>query len=154
MSKEFMSNESMNNDFRVGDTVWCTAYGKGVVIDTDSSIPRDYPVTVSFTGLGVKESYTKEGAMFKGGDRCLFFSKPTVTGQTERPFVPELLGKNVIVLSKSSNEILGQGKVTHENNKSITVDWKVDNYAFKCTNYIKEEIFVVVIDNKNIIKFD
>jgi len=144
----------MSKEFKVGDTVWCTVCGRGLVTSIDTSTGKNYPVEVRFDYIRGEQYYTKGGSMLVGGNRCLFFSKPTVTGQTERPFVSELLGKNVIVLSKDSKEILGQGKVIHENNKYITVDWKVDKCSSKYTKYIKEEISIVEINEKNIIKFN
>lgn len=70
--------------FKEGDKVWCVLYGEGVV---ESVNPHEaYGVYVEFV-YGGTATYTKDGRLYEDrSQRMLFFSKPEVTGLTERPF--------------------------------------------------------------------
>lgn len=92
-----VQNEVKQDEFRVGDVVWCLHYGKGVVSNTESFIEVDYGWTA--------ELYTPEGVhvdiqetMPDGYSlRTLFFSEPKIEASVTRPFVPTLVGKRVVV---------------------------------------------------------
>lgn len=53
--------KKVETDFRVGQTVWCVIFGKGVVESIDKS--STYPVKVQFEG-GHCDEYTLEGKMY------------------------------------------------------------------------------------------
>lgn len=65
---KYMHNDSLKDydirlktpGFRIGDLVYSTLYGTGVVRDVDSTNPM-YPVNVYFTDVDVGEWYTPEG---------------------------------------------------------------------------------------------
>ena len=60
------------DEFKAGDTVYCTMYGKGVVERIDEN--GDYPVLVTFKN-GVTKSYTKDGRFYAEVNRTLFFEE-------------------------------------------------------------------------------
>ena len=92
-----VQNEVKQDEFRVGDVVWCLHYGKGVVSNTESFIEVDYGWTA--------ELYTPEGVHVATQEimpdgyslRTLFFSEPKIEASVTRPFVPTLVGKRVVV---------------------------------------------------------
>ena len=95
-----VQNEVKQDEFRVGDVVWCLHYGKGVVSNTESFIEVDYGWTA--------ELYTPEGVHVATQEimpdgyslRTLFFSEPKIEASVTRPFVPTLVGKRVVVVPK------------------------------------------------------
>lgn len=97
----FKLNEEkkMETDFRVGQTVYDAAYGKGEVVDVKSSGP--FPIGVKFEssreGVGY---FTADGKVLPESQRTLFFSPPTVSGATKPAFVP-VLKKGDIVFVRS-----------------------------------------------------
>ena len=88
-----------NTEFKVGDTVWCVAYGKGKVVHVNET--GAYPVKVQFVDLN-SDYYTYEGKLRKKGSRTLFFNEPTVEGKTTRPFVSTLIDKEIAIEYKTS----------------------------------------------------
>ena len=82
------------DQFKVGDKVWCLMFGEGRVEEILNTGP--YPIRVKFEDS--EETYTTDGKLFHSGkNRTLFFSEPKVDAATERPFVPKLNGKFVVV---------------------------------------------------------
>lgn len=82
------------DQFKVGDKVWCLVFGEGQVVAIHTECT--YPVRVKF-GTQV-EGYTANGKLFiTAKNRTLFFSEPKVDAATDRPFVPTLNGKFVVV---------------------------------------------------------
>lgn len=92
-----MTTETKADEFKVGDIVWCTARGKGVVEGIHTA--ETYPVVVYFDN-GDCETYTADGRISTsdGCPRTLFFSEPKIEASVVRPFVPTLVGKKVVVL--------------------------------------------------------
>ena len=80
-------NKTIETDFRVGQTVYDAAYGKGEVVDVKCSSP--FPIGVKFEssreGVGY---FTADGKVLPESQRTLFFSPPTVSGATKPVFVP------------------------------------------------------------------
>ena len=70
------------DEFEVGDKVWCVVFGEGAVTEVDSD--DDYALCVYFGAVDGYEYYTKDGRLKQVGNRCLFFSKPTVSGSLTR----------------------------------------------------------------------
>ena len=101
-----VQNEVKQDEFRVGDVVWCLHYGKGVVSNTESFIEVDYGWTA--------ELYTPEGVHVATQEimpdgyslRTLFFSEPKIEASVTRPFVPTLAGKRVVVVHPSAVRLL------------------------------------------------
>ena len=92
-----VKNEVKQDAFRVGDVVWCLAYGKGVITKI-LELPYDctFPVEVDFESVG-NIRYMLDGKMDEGAQRTLFFSEPKIEASVTRPFVPTLVGKRVVV---------------------------------------------------------
>ncbi len=88
-----VQNEVKQDEFRVGDVVWDTAYGKGKVIFLDDT---EQPVKVVYDS-GDHNWYTQDGKISPEMNRTLFFSEPKIEGAVTRPFVPTLVGKRVVV---------------------------------------------------------
>ena len=88
--------KKMETDFRVGQTVYDAAYGKGEVVDVKSSGP--FPIGVKFEssleGVGY---FTADGKVLHESQRTLFFSPPTVSGATKPIFVPKLKAGDIVV---------------------------------------------------------
>ena len=99
--KEEKKMEATETDFRVGQTVWCVIFGKGVVESIHKS--NTYPVEVEF-GCGEYRCYTLSGDMFRHvkNNRSLFFSEPKVIAEAKPEFVPKLKAGTPIILSESS----------------------------------------------------
>lgn len=82
------------DQFKVGDKVWCSVFGEGLVVATRTQ--DAYPVRVKFGSY--VEGYTTDGKLFTSAkNRTLFFSEPKIEAATERPFAPTLNGKFVVV---------------------------------------------------------
>lgn len=83
--KEEQVNKTIETDFRVGQTVYDAAYGKGKVVEVKTS--GAFPIGVEFEssrdGVGY---FTADGKVLPESQRTLFFSPPTVSGAT-KPFV-------------------------------------------------------------------
>jgi hypothetical protein len=139
------------DEFKLGDKVWCVTNGEGIVTSTYDGELEDYPILVNF-GTGDTEYhdyYTEDGKLRKYGQRCLFFSKPTVTGETQRPFTPSLVGKDVIVIFKKSN-VACRCKILNETAHDIEV-----TYSYRRTMALtKQTINIVEITKENLITFD
>ena len=73
-----VQNEVKQDEFRVGDVVWCLHYGKGVVSNTESFIEVDYGWTAElYTPSGVHVA-TQETMPDGYSLRTLFFSEPKI----------------------------------------------------------------------------
>ena len=77
------AQEDSRVNWEVGQVVWDTAFGEGVVVSVEEYY-TEYPVKVRFKNYSV-EDYTKEGKIFKDCKRCLFFSEPVVTAELFPP---------------------------------------------------------------------
>lgn len=101
------SNQDKPDDFKEGDTVWCLMRGKGKVVMVLTAryfqhrpILVDFPKTVNpVTGeeYSNRHSYSKDGKWSQDFNRTLFFSEPKIEASVNRPFVPTLVGKTVMV---------------------------------------------------------
>ena len=89
-----VQNEVKQDEFRVGDVVWDTAYGKGKVVFLDDD---GQPVKVVYDS-GDHNWYIQNGKLSPEMNRTLFFSEPKIEASVTRPFVPTLVGKRVVVL--------------------------------------------------------
>ena len=89
-----VQNEVKQDEFRVGDVVWDTAYGKGKVVFLADDAQ---PVKVVYDS-GWHNWYAQNGKMWPEMNRTLFFSEPKIEASVTRPFVPTLVGKRVVVL--------------------------------------------------------
>ena len=94
-----VQNEVKQDEFRVGDEVWCLLNGEGQVISTEKNQWRYFNIEVQFKRLDKDETwfYTEDGKINEGQNRALFFSEPKVEASVTRPFVPTLVGKKVVV---------------------------------------------------------
>ena len=97
-----VQNEVKQDEFRVGDVVWDTAYGKGKVVFLDDDAQ---PVKVVYDS-GDHNWYTQNGEMSSRMNRTLFFSEPKIEASVTRPFVPTLAGKRVVVVHTSAVRLL------------------------------------------------
>ena len=97
-----VQNEVKQDEFRVGDVVWDTAYGKGKVVFLDDDAQ---PVKVVYDS-GDHNWYAQNGKMSPEMNRTLFFSEPKIEASVTRPFVPTLVGKRVVVVHTSAVRLL------------------------------------------------
>ena len=97
-----MQENNKQDEFRVGDVVWDTAYGKGKVVFLDDDA---HSVKVVYDS-GDLNWYTQDGKMSPETNRTLFFSEPKVEASVTRPFVPTLAGKRVVVVHTSAVRLL------------------------------------------------
>ena len=81
-----------NTIFEVGQVVWCTCFGKGVVTEINL---YDKMVKVKHENLKGNLNYYFDGRLFEEGNRMLFFSKPEVIADCEPPYVGKLTGKKI-----------------------------------------------------------
>ena len=116
-----VQNEVKQDEFRVGDVVWCLHYGKGVVSNTESFIEVDYGWTAElYTPSGVHVA-TQETMPDGYSLRTLFFSEPKIEASVTRPFVPTLVGKRVVVVPKFDREVSRLFTVFKEDSERIYV---------------------------------
>ena len=94
-----VQNEVKQDEFRVGDVVWCLLNGEGQVISTENDRWNYFNIEVQFKQLEKGETwfYTEDGKLNEHQNRTLFFSEPKVEASVTRPFVPTLVGKRVVV---------------------------------------------------------
>ena len=94
-----VQNEVKQDEFRVGDVVWCLLNGEGQVISTENDRWSDFNIEVQFKQLEKGETwfYTEDGKLNERQNRTLFFSEPKIKASVTRPFVPTLVGKRVVV---------------------------------------------------------
>lgn len=103
--------------FKIGQKVWCLLNGEGTVVSTNYG--KSYPICVKF-GDRMEDTYTEDGKMGLGHvTRCLYFSKPVVTGDTEPPFVPTLSHGDIVVASSKLDCSFEVIKVEHETVESV-----------------------------------
>lgn len=107
--------------FKVGQTVWCLLYGKGVVTEIMEESVTSFPVVVEFDKDSEQyASYTLDGKYYSDSNRVLFFSEPTIEAETEPPFASTLIDKNVLLVYKNSDEQYF-GTVVQETGNSIAI---------------------------------
>ena len=97
-----VQNEVKQDEFRVGDVVWDTVYGKGKVVFLDDDAQ---PVKVVYDA-GDHNWYTLDGKLYEMSNRTLFFSEPKIEASVTRTFVPTLVGKRVVVVHTSEVRLL------------------------------------------------
>ena len=98
-----VQNEVKQDEFRVGDVVWDTVYGKGKVVFLDDDAQ---PVKVVYDS-GDFNWYTQSGKMSpEMSNRTLFFSEPKIEASVTRPFVPTLVGKRVVLRQKGCYDVV------------------------------------------------
>ena len=112
-----VQNEVKQDEFRVGDVVWDTAYGKGKVVFLDDDAQ---PVKVVYDS-GDYNWYTQSGKIHEESIRTLFFSEPKIEASVTRPFVPTLVGKRVVVVPKFDREVSRLFTVFKEDSERIYV---------------------------------
>ena len=100
-------NKTIETDFRVGQTVYDAAYGKGEVVDVKCSSP--FPIGVKFEssrdGVGY---FTADGKVLPESQRTLFFSAPTVSGATKPVFVPTFKQGDVLFAYGKQEHVRGE----------------------------------------------
>lgn len=101
-----VQNEVKQDEFRVGDDVWCLLRGKGKVVMVLTAGEQQHCPIVDFEKTSdpdnghvysKRHQYTKDGRWYQGFNRTLFFSEPKIEASVTRPFVPTLVGKRVVV---------------------------------------------------------
>lgn len=139
------SNRVKPDEFRVGDTVWCLLFGKGVVVSYDPS-DNLYPFQVMFDNKSGTHWYSADGRYDYESPRALFFSEPKIEASVTRPFVPTLVGKRVVVIPKFNREFSRLFTVFEEDSERIYVSeeghyWDKDNldeiYEVSSENLLK-----------------
>ena len=110
-----VQNEVKQDEFRVGDDVWCILRGKGKVVMVLTSREQQHcPIVVDFkktinpetgTEYSNRHQYTKDGRWYQDFNRTLFFSEPKVEASVTRPFVPTLVGKRVVVKESACYDV-------------------------------------------------
>ncbi len=103
-----VQNEVKQDEFRVGDVVWCLLNGEGQVISTENDRWSDFNIEVQFKQLEKGETwfYTEDGKLNERQNRTLFFSEPKIEASVTRPFVPTLVGKRVVVRQKGCHNVV------------------------------------------------
>jgi len=61
-------------EVKVGDMMWSAVTGYGAV--TSVRLTDDYPICLRSDRLGSNNYFSSNGAFYKGGPRCLFWSEP------------------------------------------------------------------------------
>ena len=102
-----VQNEDKQDEFRVGDDVWCILRGKGKVVMVLTAREQQHcPIVVDFEKTinpdngqvySNRHQYTKDGRWYQDFNRTLFFSEPKIEASVTRPFVPTLVGRKVVV---------------------------------------------------------
>ena len=100
-----VQNEVKQDEFRVGDVVWCLLYGKGVIKSVDDQDNSEFPILVAFES-GEEFTYKPTGEFNYKSKRILFFSEPKIEASVTRPFVPTLVGKRVAVRQKGCHTVM------------------------------------------------
>lgn len=123
-----MKNEMTADEFKVGDTVWDVAFGKGNV----HQVTRDDVFQIKLIVVGFENNklstytFTKNGTYGPDCLRTLFFSEPKVEASVKRPFVSALIGKRVVI--NISEDICVIGVVEREDSEYLVIDsytyWK------------------------------
>ena len=85
--------------FKVGDVVWCVVQGRGIVTSVGNST-----LTVKCDKLPNNVYYYLDGRLYEQGGRCLYFSEPVITAETERPFEPTLKKGDLVVVRRLASE--------------------------------------------------
>lgn len=137
--------DQKQDDFQVGDVVWCAMYGKGKV--TQISRADSYPIRVDYVG-GDYNYYSYDGKFQVNGQRTLFFSEPKIEAAVIRPFVPTLVGKKVVVESQSLGMLMAC-TVTGETHDMVNViDESGDDYRWQ-----KEDVSAIYeVSSENLLK--
>lgn len=122
-------NKTIETDFRVDQTVYDAAYGKGKVVDVKSSGP--FPIGVKFEssreGVGY---FTADGKVLPESQRTLFFSPPTVSGATKPLFVPTFKQGDVLFAYGKQEHLRGEmGRIVVSMEDENTV-WDEDDIGW------------------------
>ena len=126
-----VQNEDKQDEFRVGDDVWCILRGKGKVVMVLTAREQQHcPIVVDFEKTinpdngqvySNRHQYTKDGRWYQDFNRTLFFSEPKIEASVTRPFVPTLVGKRVVVVPKFDREVSRLLTVFKEDSERIYV---------------------------------
>ena len=131
--KEEQVNKTVETDFRVGQTVYDAAYGKGKVVEVKSS--GSFPIGVEFEssrdGVGY---FTADGKVLPESQRTLFFSPPTVSGATKPVFVPTFKQGDVLFAYGKQDGDMGRIIVSIEDENAVwdeySIGWLKSNWEF------------------------
>ena len=138
-----VKNEVKQDEFRVGDVVWCLLNGEGQVISTENDRWNYFNIEVQFKQLEKGETwfYTEDGKLNELQNRTLFFSEPKVEASVTRPFVPTLVGKRVVVSEYACYPQL------------FTVGWEdKDKFGDDTYSCIKANCKVYEVSSENLLK--
>lgn len=144
MKTEVKATNAVADEFQVGDVVWCLVYGEGEVTSVDDKTDTDFPILVLFKN-GKEISYKVNGEFFYTAKRTLFFSEPKIEASVTRPFVPTLVGKRVLIISRFDDKL----------RKVDVVDESVDRiYISTDGNYwTKKDILAIYeVGSENLLK--
>lgn len=138
-----VENEVKQDEFRVGDVVYCVLYGKGAVTVIKHLDDTVYPICVEIEDTGEECWYTEDGKPYHGANRTLFFSEPKVEASVIRPFAPTLVGKRVVVEEHGCNTVC----ITVEQETRGT--FSGGGYGFN-----KDRVRVYEVSSENLLKKD
>lgn len=108
-------NTEQKINWEVGQVVWDTMFGQGIVTLFDEH--EQYGVDVEFSKWGTK-TFTTGGAFNDGANRTLFFSEPKIEAELfppKKPFIPKMKFDDlVVVINKDSALVSFYGHVEQE----------------------------------------
>ena len=98
--------------FKLGQTVDCALYGKGVVVSVNDYNKPDWPIQVRFeSSVGMLRSYTKEGRPYKC-IRGILYTKVRVTLSTKE--IPLIVNEPIPEFDLSFKEIFDALFIEHK----------------------------------------
>ena len=145
VKEEIMNNtEEQKIKWEVGQEVWCTILGKGVIDNISNQGVQ--PITATFEGG--KQTYTSQGEIFSivKCNRSLFFSEPVITAELyppKKPFVPTLKeGDEVLIEGPRGGQIFRR-EVKEETEDKVICKYagEFEKIGYKFTKLGEEIIF-------------
>lgn len=147
LKEEIMQEQVVENqaiDWQVGQEVWCTILGKGVIDKISNQGVQ--PITATFEGG--KQTYTSQGEIFSivKCNRSLFFSEPVITAELyppKKPFVPTLKeGDEVLIEGPRGGQIFRR-EVKEETEDKVICKYagEFEKIGYKFTKLGEEIIF-------------
>jgi len=124
-----------DSEFKVGDIVYCTLLGEGVVADVGEY--HEFCIEVKFKS-GSTDLYNADGRLLEYLPRTLFFSPTWIhEGSRIRPSTDGLVGKTVLVqcIDEDGNWY-HYGKITYQDDEKIVLE----EYGFEETKVLKSVI--------------
>lgn len=85
-------------DFKIGDKVHCSMYGKGVIVDIDNM--DEHPIQVKFEYTGYKSSYMINGKFDRHCNRTLFVIEREIIEKDEEELCHKSLEEIYIALKE------------------------------------------------------